>query len=104
MQKTRKIEKVTGSQDDGFVRGSRNIRFVVRKTRKVEKVTSSQDDDFVVSGDAKIHHLLVALHELDDHVHKRRVEDVVVVRIIAGGTVTTQNGESFHRFFTGVIS
>jgi hypothetical protein len=26
------------------VRGSRNIRLVVRKTRKVEKVTSSQDD------------------------------------------------------------
>ena len=26
------------------MRGTRNIRFVVRKTRKVEKVTSSQDD------------------------------------------------------------
>jgi hypothetical protein len=28
------------------VRGSRNIRLVVRKTRKIEKVTGSQDDRF----------------------------------------------------------
>ena len=35
------------AQDDGFVRGSRNIRLVVRKTRKVEKVTGSRDDVFV---------------------------------------------------------
>jgi hypothetical protein len=31
------------------VGGSRNIRLVVQKARKIEKVTGSQDDDFVVS-------------------------------------------------------
>ena len=30
------------------MRGSRNIRFVVRKTRKIEKVTGSRDDKFVL--------------------------------------------------------
>jgi hypothetical protein len=32
---------------DGFVRGLKNIRSGGQKTRKIERVTGSQDDDFV---------------------------------------------------------
>jgi hypothetical protein len=47
-QKTRKIEKVTGSQDDGFVGGlAIQLTWICRKHEKIEKVTGSQDDDFV---------------------------------------------------------
>ena len=49
-QKTRKIEKVTGSQDDGFVRGSRNIRFVVRKhgrSKKSQALPMTRSDGLV---------------------------------------------------------
>ena len=46
-RKHEKIEKVTGSQDDGFVEGLEYNWFNMQKTRKIEKVTGSQDDDFV---------------------------------------------------------
>jgi hypothetical protein len=47
MQKTRKIEKVTASQDDDFVGGLNTTGSICRKHEKIEKVTGSQDDDFV---------------------------------------------------------
>jgi hypothetical protein len=40
------------AQDDGFARGLRNIRLVVRKTRKMEKVTGSPNDTRGGSGSA----------------------------------------------------
>jgi hypothetical protein len=35
------------AQDDGCAEGLKHIRPGVRKTRKIEKVTGSQDDGFV---------------------------------------------------------
>ena len=49
-QKLEKIEKVTGSQDDGFVGGLRGLKYSrldTQKHEKLEKVTGSQDDGFV---------------------------------------------------------
>ena len=40
-------EKVTGSQDDGFVAGLNTSGWRCRKDEKIEKVTGSQGDDFV---------------------------------------------------------
>jgi hypothetical protein len=40
----RKIEKVTGAQDDGFFGGLEYSWLDTQKTRKIEKVTGSQDD------------------------------------------------------------
>jgi hypothetical protein len=36
------------AQDDGFVEGLEYNQLNTQKTRKIEKVTGSQDDDFVV--------------------------------------------------------
>jgi hypothetical protein len=48
--KTRKIKKVTTSQDDDFVRGLEiQMVGICRKYVKIEKVTGSQDDVFVLS-------------------------------------------------------
>jgi hypothetical protein len=45
--KQEKIEKVTGSQDDGFVGGLKYNCWICRKQEKIEKATAAQDDDFV---------------------------------------------------------
>jgi hypothetical protein len=47
MQKTRKIEKVTGSQDDDLAGGLNTTGSICRKHEKIEKVTGSQDDDLL---------------------------------------------------------
>ncbi len=44
-QKHEKTEKVTGSQDDGFV-GVKSIRLATQKTRKDRKSPGSQDKLF----------------------------------------------------------
>jgi hypothetical protein len=40
-------DKVTTSQDDGFVAGLKYSWLGMQKARKIEKVTASQDDGFV---------------------------------------------------------
>ena len=40
-----KDEKVTVFQEDGFVEGFENSALGVRNTRKIKKVTGSQDDE-----------------------------------------------------------
>jgi hypothetical protein len=46
-RKHEKIEKVTASQDDGFVGGLETQLVGMQKHEKIEKVTASQDDGFV---------------------------------------------------------
>jgi hypothetical protein len=44
--KRERIEKVTGSQDDGFAEGTEEHLVAYEKREKIEKVTGSQDDAF----------------------------------------------------------
>ncbi len=46
-QTTREIKKVTASQDDAFLEGTKQHLVGCKKHEKIEKVTGSQDDDFV---------------------------------------------------------